>query len=99
MVSTGGVYRVGSTADSEDYWRHGEFATDSGIDMAFLTTDGGAFMDSDSFAWQRPQPKYEAPKRIDRALRCRYCNTAYKIPEEGVIRCPGCGAPPSEEEI
>ena len=71
----------------------GEYVSTYSTGMSFVSTD------YDPLGFESPRQKYEAPKRIDKALRCRYCNTAYKIPEEGVIRCPGCGAPPSEEEI
>lgn len=38
-------------------------------------------------------------KKSPTTFSCQYCNSKYVRPTEGKIQCPGCGAPPSDEDI
>lgn len=41
----------------------------------------------------------EPAKPEPNTFNCQYCGTKYIRPTEGKIQCPGCAAPPSDEDI
>ena len=67
--------------------------------MFSISTDA-AWISSDDFGDYLVRPKIRPPERVAAgALKCRYCSTIYIIPEQGAVRCPGCGAPPDDKEV